>query len=155
MISPVFQWIDSLSMAHQSINTRPSILGTIDLVCVFWLLLPYTIKEMSVVLKHMLGYATAIFSGERWYPTKHCRTEVNKMFRLQERCIHILANITNMESCRPHFKYKLHTLASICAFEICKLVRKNKHIYISKRYTYTRLFLEIEIYQIYHSRNYT
>lgn len=40
-------------------------------------------------------------------------TEVNQLFVLQKRCVRTLVNITDTESCRPHFiKQKILTLTS-------------------------------------------
>lgn len=52
------------------------------------------------------------------------------LFLLQKRCIRVLSNIRNEESCRPHFiKLKILTLTSLYILEACKFVRKYKHLY--------------------------
>lgn len=57
-------------------------------------------------------------------------SHVNSLFVLQKRCIRILVNITDMESCRPYFvKLSILTLSCMYIFEICKLVKKNLHEY--------------------------
>jgi hypothetical protein len=52
-------------------------------------------------------------------------TDINDLFILQKKCVRILANIKNIDSCRPYFiEYQILTLTSIYIFEICKFVRK-------------------------------
>lgn len=53
-------------------------------------------------------------------------TEVNQLFVLQKRCIRIMVNINNRESCRNHFKeLGILTLTSMYILEICKFVKNN------------------------------
>jgi hypothetical protein len=57
-------------------------------------------------------------------------TNVTSLFRLQKKCIRILANINDRESCRPYFKnMKILTVTSLYIFELCKLVKNQKHFF--------------------------
>lgn len=57
-------------------------------------------------------------------------SSITEVFILQKRCLRILANIKQTESCRPFFvKYKILTLVSIYILEACKFVRKHNHLY--------------------------
>lgn len=56
--------------------------------------------------------------------------DAEKVFILQKKCIRILTNIGQMESCRPHFiKHKILTLTSIYILESCKFVKKHQTFY--------------------------
>jgi hypothetical protein len=56
-------------------------------------------------------------------------THVSNLFILQKKCIRILVNIKQTESCRCHFTHlKILTLTSMYIYEICKFVRNNKTI---------------------------
>lgn len=57
-------------------------------------------------------------------------TDIQDIFILQKRCIRILTNIDQMESCRPHFvKHSILTLTSIYIYESCKFVKKHISLY--------------------------
>lgn len=57
-------------------------------------------------------------------------TDVHRLFILQKRCVRILVNIDDRESCRPYFKkLKILTLASMYILAVCNFVIKNKHLY--------------------------
>lgn len=57
-------------------------------------------------------------------------SEINKVFILQKKCIRIITNIDQMDSCRPHFvKHKILTLTSIYILESCKFVREHPDFY--------------------------
>jgi hypothetical protein len=57
-------------------------------------------------------------------------TSMNELFLLQKRCIRIIINIGNMETCKPHFiKLNILTLPALYIFEICKFLRKNITIF--------------------------
>lgn len=54
----------------------------------------------------------------------------SKLFILQKKCVRILLNISQLESCRSHFvNLKILTLTSIYIFELCKFVRNNKALF--------------------------
>lgn len=54
----------------------------------------------------------------------------NEIFILQKKCIRILAQIDNTESCRPYFKkFNILTLPSLYLEDICTFVFKHKHIF--------------------------
>lgn len=56
--------------------------------------------------------------------------DVTQLFILQKRCLRILVNISEMESCRPHFtSQKILTLTSIYILELCKFVRERKAVF--------------------------
>ncbi|KAF9798509.1 hypothetical protein SFRURICE_012537 [Spodoptera frugiperda] len=53
---------------------------------------------------------------------------IHDLFILQKKCVRIIAQINNQDSCRPYFiKYNLLTLPSIYIYDICKFVFKNKN----------------------------
>jgi hypothetical protein len=57
-------------------------------------------------------------------------TTVDELFILQKKCVRILSNIDNTESCKPFFKkHGILTLISIYIFEACKFVRKNPQFF--------------------------
>ncbi|KAI5641205.1 endonuclease-reverse transcriptase domain-containing protein [Phthorimaea operculella] len=57
-------------------------------------------------------------------------TDVKDLFKLQKRCIRIITNISQDESCRPHFRQQnILTLTSMYIFETAKFVRKHKYIF--------------------------
>lgn len=57
-------------------------------------------------------------------------TDIDKIFILQKKCIRILVNIDQMESCRPHFtKLKILTVTSMYILESCKFVRAHPNLY--------------------------
>lgn len=65
-------------------------------------------------------------------------TDAPKIFTLQKKCIRILANIHNRESCKPHFiNLRILTLISIYILEVCKFVRKNLQLFPQARDKYT------------------
>jgi hypothetical protein len=52
------------------------------------------------------------------------------LFLLQKRCVRVLSNIRNEESCRPHFcRLKILTLTSLYILETCKFVYKYPSLY--------------------------
>lgn len=60
------------------------------------------------------------------------------LFILQKRCIRILSNIKNQESCRPYFKkLNILTLPSLYILETCKFVRKHPDLYIKAKDRHT------------------
>lgn len=62
-------------------------------------------------------------------------TEVNNLFLIQKKCMRILANINNMESCKPLFvKYNILTVTCIYILEISKFVRHNKNLFEGARH---------------------
>jgi hypothetical protein len=57
-------------------------------------------------------------------------TDVVILFIQQNKLIRILANIGNMETCKPHFqKYKILTLPCTYILEICKFTRQNPDLF--------------------------
>lgn len=57
-------------------------------------------------------------------------TDINDLFILQKKCIRILVNIKNRNSCRPHFiENNILTLTSIYILEMCKFIRKYPHFF--------------------------
>lgn len=89
-------------------------------------------------LKKVTDFKTALSA---YYAYAHSRlsygiilwgncTDICDVFVLQKKCIRILTNIDQMESCRPLFKeHKIMTLTSIYIYESCKFVRKNNNLY--------------------------
>ena len=85
-------------------------------------------------LKRVTDFKTALTA---YYAYAHSRlsygvilwgnsTEVEKVFILQKKCVRIMQNINQMESCRPYFtKHRILTLTSIYIFESSKFVRKH------------------------------
>lgn len=56
--------------------------------------------------------------------------DIEKVFILQKKCLRILTNIKQTESCRPHFiKHQILTVTSIYILESCKFIRKHPHLY--------------------------
>lgn len=56
--------------------------------------------------------------------------DVHDILVLQKKCIRILANIQNNETCKPYFKtLKILTQPCIYILELCKFVRKNNQLY--------------------------
>lgn len=56
--------------------------------------------------------------------------DTDRLFILQKKCIRILANIKNTESCKPFFvKYKVLTLTCIYILEVSKFVRKHQTLF--------------------------
>lgn len=66
-------------------------------------------------------------------------TDINDVFILQKKCIRILVNIDNMDSCRPHFaQLGILTLTCMYILDMCKFVRKNQDLFkIKKKSKYT------------------
>lgn len=57
-------------------------------------------------------------------------TNANEVFILQKKCIRILAQINNKQSCKPYFvEYKILTLPSIYIQDICTFVFKNPQLF--------------------------
>lgn len=57
-------------------------------------------------------------------------TDIGDIFILQKKCIRILTNINQMQSCKPLFiQHGILTLTSIYILEACKFVRKHKTLY--------------------------
>lgn len=57
-------------------------------------------------------------------------SELQKIFILQKKCIRILTNIDQMESCKPHFReLNILTLPSMYIFESCKFVRNHINLF--------------------------
>lgn len=53
-----------------------------------------------------------------------------QLFRAQKKCIRIIVNISQTDSCRPHFiKYKILTLTCIYILEVSAFVKKNLHLF--------------------------
>lgn len=70
--------------------------------------------------------------------------EFDSLFILQKKCIRILANIKQPDSCKPHFiERKILTLPSIYILQIALFVRNNRTLYKSN----------LEINPNYHLRN--
>jgi hypothetical protein len=52
------------------------------------------------------------------------------LFRMQKRCLRIINNIGNRESCKAHFaEQKILTLPSVYILEACIFVKKNMHLF--------------------------
>lgn len=65
-----------------------------------------------------------------WGNSTYC----NKLFVLQKKCIRILVNIKERDSCRPHFtSLKILTFTSIYILEISKFVKKHKNLFGQER----------------------
>lgn len=59
---------------------------------------------------------------------------VNDIFLLQKKCVRIIAQISNRESCKPFFvKYRLLTLTSIYIYDLCLFVHKNINLFPKKK----------------------
>lgn len=57
-------------------------------------------------------------------------TDAEILFKLQKKCLRILANIGGMETCRPYFvKFRILTLTSLYILEICLFVKKHQHLF--------------------------
>jgi hypothetical protein len=57
-------------------------------------------------------------------------TNVQEIFILQKKCVRIISNIKQTESCKPHFqKLKILTLPCIYLLESCKFVKKQPELY--------------------------
>lgn len=66
-------------------------------------------------------------------------SQVNELFVLQKKCIRILANINNRDSCRSHFRrLNILTLVSIYIYEICKFLRNHKDLFGRERDDHVR-----------------
>lgn len=64
------------------------------------------------------------------------------IFIMQKKFIRILANIEQLDSCKPYFiKFKILTMASVYIFEICKFVRNNPHLYKARQDIKTHITL--------------
>lgn len=71
-------------------------------------------------------------------------TDIHHAFIMQKKCIRILANIHQPQSCRPHFKnLKLLTLPSLYILENAIFVRKNLHLFTFNQNARRRHNLEL------------
>lgn len=89
-------------------------------------------------LKRVTDFRTALTAYYAYAYSRLCygvifwgnSCDVDKVFILQKKCIRILTNIDQMESCRPFFiKHKILTVTSIYILEACKFVKKHPILY--------------------------
>lgn len=56
--------------------------------------------------------------------------DAQQLFTIQKKCVRILVNITQTETCRSHFvNLNILTLTSIYILEMCKFVKRYRHLY--------------------------
>lgn len=89
-------------------------------------------------LKKVTNFETALSA---YYAYAHSRltygiilwgncTDIQDIFVLQKKCVRILTNIDQMESCRPYFKkHCILTLTCIYIYESCKFVKNHSNLY--------------------------
>lgn len=82
--------------------------------------------KTAIVAYYAYAYAWMSYGAIMWGNS----SDISDILVLQKKCIRILANIQQTESCKPYFiKFKILTQPCIYILELCKFVRKNPDLY--------------------------
>lgn len=94
-----------------------------------WELKKTTNEQAAITAYYAYAYSCLSYGIILWGNS----TDVGVLFTLQKKCIRIIKNLENTDTCKPHFKsLSILTLVSIYILEACKFVRKNPKLYTKK-----------------------